>query len=214
MQLRHISAVFVAASQIPDLFDREGIPFTHVEQINWPAYPYLPDVAVRMALGNDALLIHYRVSEQAVLARYVMDGDKVWTDSCVETFIRPDGAEGYYNIECTCIGTLLIAYGAGRSERQPLSTGLLGNVDRWASLGRRPLGLLNTPTTWELALALPYTLFGDHSQRVSSGDFRLNVYKCGDDLPTPHFVSLFPINAPQPDFHRPDCFRTPEKKLC
>jgi hypothetical protein len=210
MEIRRLSAAFVAASVIRDLFDREGIPFTPVNQINWPAYPYLPEVAVRMALGNDALLIHYRVNEQAVLARYVMDGDRVWTDSCVETFIRPNSAEGYYNIECTCIGTLLIGYGEGREGREPLSTGQLGAVDRWSSLGRKPLGLVNSPTSWELTLAIPYTLFGEHAHQVSSGEFRLNVYKCGDDLPTPHFVSLFPINVPNPDFHRPDFFGKPE----
>jgi hypothetical protein len=210
MKIRRLSDAFVAASEVRDILDRENIPFTPVNQVNWPAYPYLPEVAVRMALGNDALLIHYRVSEQAVLARYVTDGDRVWTDSCVETFIRPDGANGYYNIECSCIGTLLIGYGEGREGREPLSTGLLGTADRWSSLGRRPLGLVNSPTTWELALALPYTLFGEHAHQVSSVRFRFNVYKCGDDLPTPHFVSLFPIDVPEPDFHRPDFFGKPE----
>ena len=33
-----------------------------------------------------------------------------------------------------------------------------------------------------------------------------NVYKCGDMLPHPHFLSFFPINLPKPDFHRPDFF--------
>jgi len=210
MKITRLPDAFVAASDIRDILDRENIPFTPVAQADWSSYPYLPDVAVRMALSSDALLIHYRVSEQAVLARYVSDGDRVWTDSCVETFIRPDGAEGYYNIECSCIGTLLIGYGAGREGREPLMEGMLGTVDRWSSLGRKPLGLVNTPTTWELTLALPYTLFGEHAHQVSSGRFRFNVYKCGDDLPTPHFVSLFPIDVPTPDFHRPDFFGRPE----
>ena len=33
-----------------------------------------------------------------------------------------------------------------------------------------------------------------------------NVYKCGDMLPHPHFLSFFPIHLPKPDFHRPDFF--------
>ena len=212
MEIRRLNAAFVAASEIRCLMDRENIPFTAVSQVNWPDWPYRPEVAVRMALGHDALLIHYRVNEQAILARYASDGDSVWTDSCVETFIRPDDAEGYYNIECSCIGTLLIGYGTGREGRQPLAKTLLETADRWASLGRNPLGLINEPTTWELALVLPYTLFGDDSAQVAAGRISLNVYKCGDDLPTPHFVSLFPIEVPQPDFHRPDFFRKAEVK--
>lgn len=209
MPLRHLPDSFVAASEIPDVLDRACITFTPVNQINWPAYPYLPNVTVRMALAGDALLIHYHVSEQAVLARYVSDGSDVWTESCAECFILPDGSDAYYNIECSCIGTLLVGHGAGRSGRQPLSTGLLGTVDRWSSLGRSPLGLLSTPTTWDLTLAIPYSLFGDDAPSVQAGRFRFNIYKCGDDLPTPHFVSLFPIDAPQPDFHRPESFQRP-----
>jgi len=211
MYLPRLTSAFVAASEIRNLLDREDVPLTPVAHVDWPAsYPYQPEAAVRMALTSDALLIHYHVSEQAVLARFTTDGDRVWTDSCMECFLRPAGSSGYYNIECSCIGTLLVGYGEGRDNREPLSTGLLGSVDRWASLGSRPLGLLNTPTTWDLALAIPYTLFGDDAQKIAAGDFRLNVYKCGDDLPVPHFVSLFPIDSPTPDFHRPDSFQKPQ----
>ena len=37
-----------------------------------------------------------------------------------------------------------------------------------------------------------------------------NVYKCGDMLPHPHFLSFFPIDLPKPDFHRPDFFGSVE----
>jgi hypothetical protein len=33
-----------------------------------------------------------------------------------------------------------------------------------------------------------------------------NVYKCGDNLPVPHFISWNPITTENPDFHRPDFF--------
>jgi len=210
MEIRKISAAFVAASEIPSLLDREGVRFTSVSHVNWAAWPYRPDVAVRMALDRDELLIDYRVSEEAVLARFVADGDRVWTDSCVETFVAPDGASGYYNIECTCIGTLLIGFGSGREGRRLLESGLLGTADRWASLGRKPFGLRAEPTRWEVALSLPYELFGDDAATIRAGRFRFNVYKCGDDLPTPHFVSLFPIDEPEPNFHCPASFRKAE----
>ena len=38
-------------------------------------------------------------------------------------------------------------------------------------------------------------------------DYVGNIYKCGDLLPQPHFVTLFPIQAPQPDYHRPEFFQ-------
>ena len=34
----------------------------------------------------------------------------------------------------------------------------------------------------------------------------MNLYKCGDNLSHPHFLSWQPIDTPQPDFHRPEFF--------
>ncbi|MBR3471266.1 MAG: hypothetical protein IKH22_01600, partial [Prevotella sp.] len=33
------------------------------------------------------------------------------------------------------------------------------------------------------------------------------VYKCGDCLSVPHYLSLFPITTERPDFHRPEFFQ-------
>ena len=183
-------------------------PFYPVACVNWPEYPYKPDVSVRLDLADDAFCIDYRVSEQAVLARYDQDGDRVWTDSCVECFIRPADSDVYYNIECSCIATLLIARGNSREGREPLPADALSTVERTASLGRQPFGLLNQPTSWTLSLRIPFAVFGDDARMFCADSLRFNVYKCGDDLPTPHFVSLFPIPIQEPNFHRPDFFGT------
>lgn len=186
--------------------EREQFPFSPLTFVNWPEYPYLPESDVRLSLSDDALHIEYRVNEQAVLARFDQDGDCVWTDSCIECFIRPSNSDVYYNIECSCIGTLLIGQGEGRSGRKHLSPALLDTISRWSSLGREPFGLRNEPTQWDLCLAIPFTVFGDDSAVFADPTFKGNIYKCGDDLPTPHFLSLFPIPIAEPNFHRPDHF--------
>lgn len=187
---------------------REQFPFNPLTFVNWPEYPYLPESDVRLSLSGDALHIEYRVNEQAVLARFDQDGDRVWTDSCIECFIRPSDSNVYYNIECSCIGTLLIARGNSRNGRTLLPAETLATVKREASLGRAPFGLKEEPTRWTLSLDIPFEVFGEDSNMFNSDSLRFNVYKCGDDLPTPHFVSLFPIPIPEPDFHRPDYFGT------
>ena len=35
---------------------------------------------------------------------------------------------------------------------------------------------------------------------------KVNLYKCGDKLSQPHFLSWKPISAPKPDFHLPEFF--------
>ena len=208
MTVKRIATTPTDAAQIPALLDKAGIPFSDVQIVNWNEYPYCPTAQVRMALTPDTLLIHYHVDEQATLARYANDGDAVWTDSCMECFLLGNDARTYYNIECSCIGTLLIGRGEERDHRTPLGPALLDTVSRWSSLGRQPFGLRNEPTSWDLTLAIPFSVLGTDSAIFDAPAFKGNVYKCGDDLPTPHFVSLFPIPVLEPNFHRPDHFGT------
>ena len=196
----------MTADTVVALLDRQQVPFTEVRSVNWPsAYPYQPQFAFRAAVTEGELLLHYRVEEQTVRAVVAADGGEVWTDSCAECFLRADDGRTYYNIECTCVGTLLIAQGTGRGDRTPLPAEALQGVSRWASLGREPFGVREEPTCWELALAIPLST-------LPLVDFALplqgNVYKCGDGLPVPHFLSWAPISTPEPDFHRPEFFRT------
>ncbi len=39
---------------------------------------------------------------------------------------------------------------------------------------------------------------------------KANVYKCGDNLSKPHFLSWNPIHHPTPNFHLPEFFGTLE----
>ena len=206
--MKRLPISFPKAEDIPSLLDQEGIPFMPVATINWKEeYPYCPKMSVRMALTNDTFLIHYQVDEQAVLARYTKDCDQVWTDSCAECFLLGADKRTYFNMECSCIGTLLIGQGEGRKGRHLMSPDMLQTVGRWSSLGRKPFGLIEKATHWELALSVPYSIFGEESPLFNNDVIFGNVYKCGDDLPTPHYVSLFPISIESPDFHRPEFFQ-------
>lgn len=192
-----------AAEHIPALLDTLRLPFETVGHANWPTHPARPEAKVRLACTQSHLLVHFRASEPCTRATFGTDGEDVWTDSCMEIFISTGQGDEYINIECNCIGTLLAAKGNGRQNRTPLTKEQIGSIRRWASLGRTPFGLRNEPTRWETALAVPLTLVGQ-----PAGTLRFNVYKCGDALPTPHFLSLFPIHTPQPDFHQPAFFQS------
>ena len=104
-----VKALPQEAAEVPQLFDTMSVPFEPVATVNWPdEYPYRPDMAFRMAWCPEGLVLHYRVSEQSVRAVYGEDNGQVWTDSCVECFIRNADKDTYYNIECNCVGTLLV----------------------------------------------------------------------------------------------------------
>ncbi len=204
-----IKALPQEATEVPQLLDAMSVPFEPIAVVNWPdEYPYCPDVAFRMAWCPEGLVLHYRVSEQSVRAVYGEDDGCVWTDSCVECFIRNADSDTYYNIECNCVGTMLIGVGSAiKSERSRLPLAVVGEVKRWASLGKEPFGNRAEPTDWEIALVIPASVFAKHPIRLEVGTvLRANFYKCGDELPVPHFVSWNPINVPSPNFHRPEFF--------
>ena len=196
------------ASQIPIALRVAGVRYTSIDNVNWPeAFPYKPKVEFAAVHTGDALLLHYRVEEQSVRAVAKNDHEHIWEDACVEFFCMPASDGLYYNIECNCAGKLIVAVGKDRNERQPAPVEVMKGVDRWASLGTEPFDTRQEPTKWELALLVPITTFFKHKLESFSGlKATGNVYKCGDCLPVPHFISWNPIKTENPDFHRPEFF--------
>ena len=107
MKVKKISAANVEACSLPRLFDEEKIDFQPVQCVNWAEYPYKPKVNFRIAHTKNSILLHFKVKEASVRARYGTDNGSVWTDSCVEFFSIPAGDGVYYNIECNCSSPLL-----------------------------------------------------------------------------------------------------------
>lgn len=203
-----LNQVVMAAADIPAALLAAGITYTPVSNVNWPeSYPYKPKVEFAAAHTGDALLLHYRVEEQSVRAVAQKDHEHIWEDACAEFFIMPAADGIYYNFECNCTGKLLVAAGKDRNERTPAPAEVMQSIDRWASLGTKPFDTREEPTKWELALRIPVTAFFQHDfSRFDGLKATGNAYKCGDNLPVPHFISWNPIKTKSPDFHRPDFF--------
>ena len=210
------------AEEVPQLMLTHGVEYQKVACVNWPKeFPYAPKMEVALAHTGDSLLLHYRVDENCIRAAAEAEGGRVWEDSCCEIFLQPSSPithhpTPYFNIECNCAGTLLIGKGEDRHDRQPATAATLQLANRWSSLmktavsgenGRYTIPLKDGKFTWHMALVVPATALFDSGITDFSGQtLRGNIYKCGDCLTTPHFLSLFPIDTPQPDFHRPEFF--------
>ena len=175
---------------------------------NWKdSYPYSPVVKACLWHNGSHLFINYEVDEDYVAARADHDNGDVYKDSCVEFFISFD-EEGYYNLEANCIGKVLLSHRKGRkTDIVYASPAILDGIKRISSLGTTPFES-NTPSEpWHLTLAIPTSTFFKHDIKNFRGvTAKCNLYKCGDDLPVPHFLSWQPIATENPDFHRPEFF--------
>lgn len=175
---------------------------------NWPkAFPYTPEVKVKLWHDDANLYINYEVDEEFVRALASSDNGDVYKDSCAEFFIAFDN-NGYYNLESNCAGKVLLSHRLGRKENvEYASPEILAGIKREPSLGHSPFECKKAEGKWSMTLQVPASTFFKHSLNGFKGmEARCNIYKCGDELPRPHFLSYFPITTENPDFHRPEFF--------
>jgi hypothetical protein len=196
--------------KIPALMDRDDrIEWQNVDVINWEKYPYLPEVKFRIAYTEDAILLHYVVTEATVRGVTAEDNGPVYKDSCVEFFLSPEDDGLYYNLECNCIGTVLFGSGGDEKGKVLADENTLKGIKRWASSGNKPFDEIMEQRTWEVAIIFPYSsLFRHEIETLEGKTIRANFYKCGDALQTRHYVSWNPIGTKGPSFHTPQYFGT------
>jgi len=191
---------------ITETLDLEVAPLK-LEMVNWGEFPYHPDVSVQIAWNEDELFLQYKVKEQSVKGEVTKSNGRVWTDSCVEFFLSPEGNDDYYNLEINCIGTALLGY---RKKGEPVvhaTDNQITAIRRISSLGNDPFAEQKEPTEWQITVAIPWDAFFKHElESISGKKMRGNFYKCGDELTVPHFVSWTKIKTEKPSFHAPEYF--------
>lgn len=205
IEITRLSVRSTTAKNASKIMEADNIPYRTLDCVNWEEeFPYKPEVKFRIAHTGSSIILNYKVRELSVRAVEDRDNSNVWEDSCVEFFLQKPEEKEYYNIECNCIGKILIACGANRSERHFLSNDMLDTVDRYTSLGNDTFEEKSAPEEWEVSLIIPSRLFGIKTLR--NMHLKANFYKCGDMLSEPHYLSWMPINTPSPDFHQPSFF--------
>lgn len=175
---------------------------------NWPeAFPYSPKVAFRIFHTGAWLMLRFEVEERCTAARVAEDNGRVWTDSCVEFFLAPGDDAGYYNFETTCIGRMLLGYRHTHADAVHASADIMRRILRTPTIGSEPFEERTGDNRWQMTLAIPPEALFRHTVTDWSGlEARMNLYKCGDELSQPHFLSWRPIASPKPNFHLPEFF--------
>lgn len=179
----------------------------NIDKAPWPAYSYVPSAKFSVAHSGNCLFIKYYVSEQAVRAKYRQTNDPVFKDSCVEFFISFNQEAEYYNLEFNCLGTCRLGFGGSKTDRELLPGKVIDKIKRLAVMHKTASANGDLLTTWQLTLVIPVEVFCRHYFSDLQGMAgKVNVYKCGDDLPHPHFLAWNNIQAEEPNFHLPEFF--------
>ncbi len=191
--------------QVSDMLD--DIPKHNIDKINWPEFSYAPEVDFSIAWNEKNIYLKYRVNEEVTGAVTLEDNGPVWKDSCVEFFVSPDRNNYYYNFEFNCLGVCLQGFGNSRHNREKASETELSGIIRKSSFPRKVLHESGIGNTWSLFIQIPAsTLFRHPAFKFGKNSVTGNLYKCGDGLSRPHYLSWKPVQTPKPDFHRPEFF--------
>lgn len=209
--MKEIEAIFlpdVHNSDIERISGRLDLLVKHPIAIApWKEFPYTPNVSFSIGHTDHCLVIKYHVLESVVKASYYKPNDPVYKDSCVEFFVALDDEDEYYNFEWNVTGTCLCSFGANRQNRKWISEDLISKIKYSVNIKNNTGGDGKTVIQWELALIIPFETFSEHTiTSLRKRQCWANFYKCGDDLPVPHFVTWNNIETASPDFHRREFF--------
>lgn len=166
-----------------------------------------PNAQFAIGHGDDCILLKYYVEEHTICITHNTDNSPVHLDSCVEFFISFNEDDSYYNIEFNCIGVCCMEFGKSRSDRLLIPEQKIAKITRKSNINtnvENGRGFIR----WELCLKIPTGVFIFHEAiSLSEVKCKANFYKCGDHLPTPHFLSWQKIISEKPNFHLPQFFQ-------
>lgn len=210
--MKKIKTSYIAAidrhsllSDISDSLDR--LEKNEVSHHLWPASAAKPDVRFTIAHHSDCIFLKYYVTESTLRAFCLKPNEPVYQDSCVEFFVSFKGDINYYNLEFNSLGTCLLGYGSGRNDRQLLPVDVITQIKHLAVIQSASPSTATASYNWQLTLMIPIEVFSNSSiSSLQGASAKANFYKCGDELPEPHFLAWNKIDAPSPDFHLPEFF--------
>ena len=178
----------------------------HIGCRNWAEkFPYHPLTAFTIAYSNKYIYVDFYVRGNYLKAVNYTNNSPVAEDSCVEFFLQVPGSKEYWNFEFNCIGTVNASHRETRENPTRLNDNEISQIKRYASCGTRPFEEMEGIFSWNLIIAIPFSLIGINENELPEKILG-NFYKCGSKTSNPHLLSWSPIVYHKPDFHRPEFF--------
>lgn len=161
----------------------------------------LPSVQVYTEHTLEYYSFRFKVAEPLTCyrAEIYSDGGPCFQDSCVEIFLKESPkTENYFNFEFNSLGFCLAEQGNSKKDRTPFSNKEYKWIKRMVVSPQHHQNYVY----WAIKVSIPKHLFNYPKHAAPVG----NLYKCANLAITPHYLSLYPIYTPDPDFHRPEYF--------
>lgn len=203
----------------------------HVLNFHPQSSDHRPKTQARCLVQARSLHVWFNVQDRFVKCVHTGYQSRVSQDSCVEFFVRPANAKGYFNFEVNCGGTMLLYYitdparpveregGADTGKAHGTAVRLFKDYEevpaRLGSLVRIEHSLpsvvdpeITTDTEWNVVLTIPFEVMEPYTGPLLAdvgSSWSANFFKCGDATSHPHWASWSDIGETL-RFHQPDRF--------
>lgn len=193
--------------------DWSTIPSFEINTFPWYNHGTKQSSQVKLAVNNNTLFLQIIAQDKHSYAKQTeLNHMLICQDSCVEFFFSPSGVLGssYINLEVNCCGTLHLAYGADRDNRQFISLEAASLIQCKSSLNigmESPVKLeTDNDKEWTIDIALPFAAIEALTgEKVNKDKWFGNFYRCGGRV-EPQYAVWHNIEVPEPDYHRPEHF--------
>jgi len=173
-----------------------------------------PQTTARIAYNDHAIFLLFEVDDQYIRSTHTRYNSKVNEDSCVEWFIKPEAAEGYYNFEMNAGGILHVNYiidperdeNGKRKDIRAIPEDHAKMIEIKTDMPRVIEPEITSKESWCLIMMIPFMFFDYYTpiKRIDSSIWQGNLYKCGDKTSHPHWAAWSPVR--ELNFHQPQHF--------
>jgi hypothetical protein len=183
-----------------------SVPHVNFSHFKPESTGHRPHTKCKLLFDGSCLYGHFRVEDRYVRSVHTGFEEEVYRDSCVEIFLLPKLACGYFNLEFNCGGAMFASHvidptrvhGGSVASSIPFSTDQGQRVRIGHSLPRIVEPEISTDVTWYLEFSMPFALLEEFVGPVSAAEgeiWRVNFYKCGSDTSRPHWASWSAVKA-------------------
>jgi hypothetical protein len=214
------SYIVTNVKNIPDILELWDSPFWYdipsaeIAYFRPESSSHHPLTEIKLVYNMSGICGLFRVRDNFIRCIHTGTHSAVCKDSCVEFFVQPDKAPGYFNFEFNCGGNSLVSYITdptrikdGFKEFTYLTNEECAKIDVLHSLPNIIEPEIKNETEWYIQFFIPWSILEPYVgklQPVKGDAWKANFYKCADETSHPHWGAWAPVN--ELNFHLPRCF--------
>lgn len=173
-----------------------------IDYVNWGYDAFTPETYAQIVYDETGFTVKFTVKEENPQWTVTEHQTGVCDDSCVELFANfdPENSDYYINLEVNPLGTMYAAFRTDRYNYKMFDLEEVEAMDIKANIEEGQWTI-----QYHISLELLQKKYPGFTLEKCKY-IKANMYQCGLNNQPEHYLSLFPVGTPTPDYHRPEYY--------